>query len=338
MAPNSWLVSAILVSGACAPAASTPPTPRAADAPPTSTKTSVPSSPYVLVLGTAQDAGLPQIGCRQERCLTAGRDASRRRLVSSLMLCDPRTSNRWLFDASPDLREQIANAADHPPGRGVAATAGPRPPLFEGIFLSHAHIGHYTGLMFLGRESYGAKRVPTWATARMGGFLRDNDPWGQLVRLQQIELRELKPDVSVALEPDIGVVALTVPHRDELSDTVAFVLSGPTRKLLYLPDIDKWDRWERRIEEAIAAVDVALLDGTFFADGEIPGRAMSEIPHPFIVESIARFAALPESERDKIWFTHLNHSNPAADQGGKAAEQVRAAGMHMATDMQIFAL
>ncbi len=296
------------------------------------------TSPYVLVLGTAQDAGLPQIGCHRERCLAAGKDAARRRLVTSLMLCDPRSSKRWIFDASPDLREQIANAAGHPPGREVAAGTGPRPPLFEGVFLSHAHIGHYTGLMFLGRESYGARRVPTWATARMGAFLRDNEPWSQLVRLEQIEIRPLEPDVSIPLESNLGVVAMTVPHRDELSDTVGFVLSGPTRKLLYLPDIDKWSRWERRIEEVIARVDVALLDGTFFADGEIAGRAMSEIPHPFITESIARFAPLPARERDKIWFTHLNHTNPAADQSSEAAKQVLAAGMHIAADMQIFAL
>jgi pyrroloquinoline quinone biosynthesis protein B len=286
--------------------------------------TPVPVGPHVIVLGTAQDAGLPQIGCTKTRCVRAARGEGRR-LVSSLLLVDPRARKRWLFDASPDLREQT-----------VLAGAGERP-IFDGVFLTHAHIGHYTGLMFLGRESFGAKGVPVWGTDRLREFLTNHGPWSQLVALGQIELRPLASE-PVALAADLSVVALPVPHRDELSDTVAFVIRGPERKLLYLPDIDKWEKWDRRIEDLVAEVDVALVDGTFYANGEIPGRDMSEIPHPFIVESLERFGALPAVERDKIWFTHLNHTNPAADEGGEAQGEIGRAGMHVAREAMRFAL
>ena len=292
--------------------------------------------PYVLLLGTAQDAGLPQIGCRQQRCLLAATRRRHRRLVTSLLLCDPRSGKRWLFDATPDLREQVHRAHGHPATR--RQPAGGRPPLFEGIFLTHAHIGHYTGLMFLGRESYGAKLMPVHASPQMASYLRDNGPWSQLVAQQQIKLRPFELDTPVVLADDLRVTAFVVPHRDEFSDTVGFVISGPERKLMYLPDIDKWERWKRPIEQAVAGVDVALLDGTFYADGEIPGRSMRDIPHPFIVESMRRLGKLPLAERRKVLFTHLNHTNPAADANSAAARAVTGAGMGVAQDGQIIPL
>jgi len=303
--------------------------------PSTESTAATPPTPYVLVLGTAQDAGLPQIGCDHDGCERAYRDPAKRRLVASLLLCDPRSGRRWLFDASPDLREQLRAASRHPPTRKLA---GPRPPLFEGVFLTHAHMGHYTGLMYLGRESYGAKQLPVYGTERMRGFLTDNGPWSQLVKLGNIQLRPLVPDQPVELEADLSVTPILVPHRDELSDTVAFVIRGPTRSLLYLPDIDKWSKWERRIERVLAGVDVALVDGTFYADGEIPGRSMAEIPHPFIAESIQQMSALSLTERRKVLFTHLNHTNPVADPASEAAEHVRDAGFGVAQDQQIIGL
>lgn len=321
-------------------------------------------APYVLVLGTAQDGGLPQIGCERACCRAAWDDPARRRLASSLCLADPRTGRRWLFDASPDLREQVERARGHPGTRAAGAaaanmtaagaaaanmtaagaaaadmTAGAaRPPLFDGVFLTHAHMGHVAGLLHLGREAYAARALPLWTTAALARFLRENAPWELLVRAGHVELRELAPGERVELAPDLAVEAIAVPHRPEHSDTVAFLVRGPERTLLYLPDIDKWSRWERSIEELVASVDVALLDGTFYADGEVPGRSMDEIPHPFVEESLRRFAALPASERAKIRFTHLNHTNPAADEHGEAAAAVRDAGFAIAREGEVHRL
>src|SRR5262245_19762455 len=75
--------------------------------------------PYVLVLGTAQDGGLPQIGCDDENCRAARADPARRRLVTSILLCDPRDGRRWLFDCTPDLAEQVERARGHPATRKV---------------------------------------------------------------------------------------------------------------------------------------------------------------------------------------------------------------------------
>jgi pyrroloquinoline quinone biosynthesis protein B len=297
----------------------------------TQSSSSIPprDSPYALVLGSAQDAGLPQVGCRLACCETARRDPSLRRLAASLLIADPRSGRRWLVDATPDLREQVELARGHPPGR---AADGPRPPLFEGLFLTHAHMGHVAGLLQLGREAYDARGLPVHASPALCELLAGNAPWRLLVDSGGLELRPLAPGGTVELAPDLSVTALAVPHRAEFSDTLAFVVRGPRRALLYLPDIDAWERWEPPLERALAGVDVALLDGTFFADDEVPGRDLAGVPHPRIKHTLARLASLPAGERRKVLFTHLNHTNPAARGDGEAAAAVLAAGMDVARE------
>jgi pyrroloquinoline quinone biosynthesis protein B len=268
------------------------------------------SSPVrAVVLGIAQDGGVPHIGCRQELCETARRDPSKRQRVASLGLVDA-DGSRYVIDATPDLPAQIESlwGNEVPPDRQ-------RP--LAGILLTHAHIGHYAGLMFLGREALGAKGVPVYATARLCRFLRENGPWSQLVALGNIELREITPGQEMALSPRLRVTPLAVPHRDEFSDTVGFRVRGPERALLYIPDIDKWERWDRRIEEEVRRSDVALLDATFFEPSELPGRSLAEIPHPLVPETAARLS--PEL-RGRVRLIHLNHSNRLLWEPGRLGE------------------
>jgi pyrroloquinoline quinone biosynthesis protein B len=290
--------------------------------------------PYVLALGNAQDAGFPQIGAEHPAARRAFEDASRRRFTTSLLIVDPRQGRRWLIDASPDLRDQVEFARGHPPryqapqpasSSGDSAPTG-RPPLFDGVFLTHAHMGHYLGLAHFGREAYGARDLPVYASPKMCLFLEQNAPWSQLVELRNIRLHALADESSLDLAPDLRVRAWRVPHRGEFTDTMAFLVEGPERSLIYLPDIDKWEHWDRRIEDVIEGVDYALLDGTFYADGEIPGRAMDEIPHPFVAESMARLAVLPPDRRARVRFTHFNHTNPLLDPDDPARAELRTAG------------
>jgi pyrroloquinoline quinone biosynthesis protein B len=301
-----------------------------------SAASTAPTAPFVVVLGTAQDGGLPQIGCRDELCEAARANPARARFQSSILLVDPRSRARWLFDAGPHLPEQLELARAWS-DESASPPLG-RPPLFDAIFLTHAHFGHYTGLAWLGREVYAANGQRVIGSPRMTRFLAGTPPYDLYVQAGHLALETLEPGVSLPLADGLAVEALPVPHRDEYTDTLAFLVRGPRRALLYLPDIDKWERWDRRIEDLIGAVDFALLDGTFFADGEVPGRSMEDVPHPFVVESIARFAALPASERAKIHFVHLNHTNPATDPSSAEAAAIRAAGMAVAREGERFEL
>jgi pyrroloquinoline quinone biosynthesis protein B len=248
--------------------------------------------PEAVVLGIAQDGGVPHAGCHQAVCVEARRDPAKRRLVASLGLLDPAAGKRFLIDATPDFAAQMEVLGGLP----------------DAILLTHAHIGHYLGLAQLGREVLGARQVPVYATPSMAKFLRENGPWKRLVALENIVLHELAPGASVQLTPSLKVTAIRVPHRDEDSDTVAFLVEGPSKKLLWLPDIDKWERWDRKIEEMLLDPRLtAFVDGSFFSADEIPGRSQAEIPHPLVPETMALFGASPPSGR--LFFVHLNHTN-----------------------------
>ena len=288
-------------------------------------------APFVVILGVAQDGGRPQASCDRTCCRPAPGDPSGRRHVASLALVDPRTGRRWLVDATPDFPEQLG-ALDR-----LSPPSGP-PPGLDGVFLTHAHVGHYTGLIHLGHEVLGAREVPVYAMPRMARFLKTSGPWSQLVDLRNVRLRPLRAGRPVEIGDGLSVIPLSVPHRDEFSETVGFRIRGPRRSVLYIPDIDKWAQWENSLPELLATVDRAYLDGTFYDDGEVPGRDMAEIPHPFIVESLALLGPLPLRERSKVRFIHLNHTNPAHEDDSAAARRIRAAGMDVAREGERFDL
>ncbi len=278
----------------------------------------------VVVLGIAQDGGVPQAGSFAD---ARWDDASRTRQVVCLGIIDARAGKRWMIDATPDFKRQLLQL--------YRASRGAPRPVLDGIFLTHAHMGHYTGLMFLGHESMGAQAVPVYAMPKMSEFLRHNGPWEQLVRYGNIELRALTSGEPIQLADDLSIEPIAVPHRQEYSEVVGFRIKGPSRAVLFIPDIDSWEQWDAlgtRIEDLIASVDVAYLDGTFFDNGEIPGRDMTGFPHPFVRHSLDRFAALSASERAKIRFIHFNHTNPALDDSSSATRMIHDAGMNVARE------
>ncbi len=259
------------------------------------------TGPYTLVLGIAQDGGYPQAGCNRPDCIAAWHDLRLRQRVASLAIVDPQSRQRWIIDATPDFPSQLRTLEEVAPR---AANA----PLLDGIFLTHAHIGHYLGLAQLGREVLGTHSVRVYAMPRMRGFLEHNGPWDQLVKLNNIAILPIEEDAEVTLNERIHITPIRVPHRDEYSETVAFVIRGPSRSILWLPDIDKWEKWPAALETILARVGVAYLDGTFYDASELPGRDLREIPHPLMTETLSRLNGSPMLA--KVRFIHLNQSNP----------------------------
>jgi len=284
-----------------------------------------PAGAYLVILGTAQDGGCPQAGCRGPCCAAAWDDPARRRLVACAAVVDPATGARWMIDATPDFRDQLR----------ILDTLAPavESPGLAGIFLTHAHVGHYAGLLHLGREVIGARSVPVYAMPRMAAFLRSHAPWRDLVAQGNIALRDLADGVPVTVAARTVVAPFAVPHRDEHSETVGFRIRGPRRGVVYLPDIDGWEAWEaagNRVEDVVTASDAAYLDGTFYSGGDLPERSIAGIPHPLIEATIRRLVGLPADQRAKVRFIHLNHSNPVLVRDGVAARAVAAAGFGLA--------
>jgi pyrroloquinoline quinone biosynthesis protein B len=285
----------------------------------------LPKTPFLLVLGIAQDAGFPQADCQKDCCKAVWKGEVSQKMVSCLALVDPKNDQFWIFDATPDFKFQLQKVKEILPESQLS-----------GIFLTHAHIGHYTGLMHLGREVMGAKQVPVFAMPRMKNFLENNGPWSQLVTLNNIEIQPLNADSTIILNDKFEITPLKVPHRDEFSGTVGFSIKVNQKKALFIPDINKWQLWDHSITEQIKLHDIAFLDGSFYQNGEIPGRDMSEIPHPFIIESMEIFQILPEDQKSKVNFIHLNHTNPVLNKDSEAFQNVIQNGFQIAQEGQIF--
>jgi pyrroloquinoline quinone biosynthesis protein B len=260
-------------------------------------------STFILVLGIAQDGGYPHIGCTKDCCKDAWKNDSLRKNVTCLALVSPKEKKWWMLEASPDMNRQLHLFS--------ALTNSMYPFLPAGIFLTHAHIGHYTGLMYLGKEALNSKEVPVYVLPRMKEYLEKNGPWSQLVSLKNIVLIKMTEDVFVELGKNIGIKAFTVPHRDEYSETAGFRIEAAGRKFLFIPDIDKWTKYQKDIVAEVNSVDHAFLDGTFYSGNELPGRDINEVPHPLVKESLFYFGGnFDISKKRKICFIHFNHTNP----------------------------
>ena len=284
----------------------------------------------LIVLGTIQDAGSPQIGCKKTCCRDLFLHPDKNRRVVSLGIVDTLNQKKYIIEATPDFTQQ-AKAL-----KNLASFSNTETP--DGIFLTHAHIGHYTGLMYLGKEAMNAENIPVYAMPRMKNYLEQNGPWSQLVKNKNIALQEMKDQKEIQLTADLKVFPFTVPHRDEFSETVGYSIIGPNKKALFIPDIDKWEKWNTNITEAITKVDYAFIDGTFYDAAEINNRDISTIPHPFIIESMSRFKDLPAAEKKKIYFIHFNHTNPVINKKTKQYKEVIKNGFNVAVINQVFNL
>ncbi|MEZ4235507.1 MAG: MBL fold metallo-hydrolase [Myxococcota bacterium] len=274
----------------------------------------------LVVLGVAQDGGHPQAGCTRPCCEGAWR-AGRRTRVACLGLVTP--TRRYLFDCTPDFPSQLRDVGG--------------PPL-DGILLTHAHMGHYTGLLHLGPEAWAPERVPVHAMPGMAAFLRQHAPWSAIVAEGHAELVPLGADVPVDLGDGVTATPILVPHRGPWSETVAFRIAGPRGAALYLPDLDRWEDWDVDVPALLATVDRAWVDGSFFGAGEVGWRDAAQICHPLVEDTLRRFAGLPDALRARISFLHLNHTNPLLDPASEATRRVRDAGYAIAAEGEVLPL
>lgn len=259
-------------------------------------------SAYILVLGTVQDGGYPHLGCKKECCEKAWKNTGNKQHIVSLALVDSQSHKWLLFEATPDMKEQLQLFK--------TLTKGKYNYLPDGIFLTHAHIGHYTGLMQLGREVMGVKDVQVYAMPKMKTYLENNGPWSQLVSLHNIIISPLNNETNVIPASGISITPFIVPHRDEYSETVGYKINTSNKRYLFIPDIDKWQKWNKDIITEVKKADYAFVDATFLSDAELPGRRMDEVPHPFVKETMALFSSQPDDVKSRIHFIHINHTNP----------------------------
>ena len=288
----------------------------------TSNKKTTSSKQYITVLGIAQDGGYPHIGCQKTCCQSIYKGLSKRKSVVSLGLIDQELNGKWIFEATPDVSTQLADLEQNHLKKDN---------LIDGVFLTHGHIGHYTGLMYFGKEALGKKGTTVYAMPKMKNYLETSGPWSQLVELENIRIKELQQDSIVDLNSNVKVIPFLVPHRDEYSETVGYKIIGPKKTALFIPDIDKWQKWNRNIVEEVKHVDYAFVDATFFDANEVK-RPISEIPHPFIIETVSLFENETFETKNKVIFIHFNHTNPAIESNSEARKKIEDLGFRFASE------
>ena len=280
------------------------------------------------VLGTIQDGGIPHMGCSKECCTNYFENKSIRIGVSSIGVSNFKYETNYIVDATPDVNFQL---------QALIGNTNPSEKL-DGIFLTHAHMGHYAGLLNFGRESLNSNNIPVYLMPKFFDFISNNGPWDQLVSLNNIKLQRIYNNEKVILHNNLSFTPILVPHRDEYSETVGYLIKGNRKRALYIPDIDKWAKWNISITEMIKNVDYAFLDGTFFDEKEINNRDISEIPHPFIIESLELFNNLENIDKAKVYFIHLNHTNPVLNKNSEEYKRVILSGFKVAEPGMEFVL
>ena len=281
-------------------------------------KKDIKTNPYLMVLGITQDTGYPQINCSESCCEVAWDKTELKKMTTSLAIVDPISNQQWILDATPNITEQL---------HLLNKTSGIKN--IEGIFITHAHIGHYTGLMYFGKEGMNTSKIPVYVMPKMKKFLEKNAPWSQLVKSKNISLNLIKDQSFIQLNERIRITPFLVPHRDDYSETVGFKIQTKSKSSIFIPDIDKWEIWDKDIISIVKDTDYAFLDGTFYKNGEL-NRDMSQIPHPFIEESMELFSKLSNRDKNKIYFIHMNHTNPLLIENSKEKNKVHENGFNVA--------
>jgi pyrroloquinoline quinone biosynthesis protein B len=253
----------------------------------------------IKILGSGQDGGIPHTGCYCEICNIARKDPNYQRLGSSISILDDEKSICYIIDTSWDFKYQLDMLRED-----FIKTRGTGRIPINGILLTHAHLGHCSGLWHLGKESLGQKNVLVFCTSKMAQMLRENYPFKLLVQENNIEIKEIQPGGEFELE-GFSCKSILVPHRNEVADTVGFIIKTK-KKVIYLPDID---HWTDEVIDEIKSSDIAIIDGTFFTKDEVP--RFDDIPHPPNKDTID----ILKDVKTEIFFTHINHTNPINKEG-----------------------
>jgi len=268
-------------------------------------------SEYIYILGNTQDAGLPHIGCQHPFCEDSF-NVYEEHYTTSIAVVNSDLKKYILFEATPDITFQLNNLKKNIFDEFL---------LPESIYITHAHIGHYTGLMYFGREALGAKDLMVRVLPRMSNFLQNNGPWSQLVDINNIKIKEINFGSSTKELANIDITPVQVPHRDEYSETAGYIIKGKNKKALFIPDIDKWEKWDRDLSQLAKEFDFLLIDATFYDSKEI-NRDISEIPHPLVTETIDLLSGLNIENRSKVYFIHMNHTNMMLDPNSELSKLV----------------
>ena len=277
-----------------------------------------------MILGIAQDGGVPHPGCNCNTCKFYW-DNEIVLSPSSLAIIDEKQFH--LIDVTRNLDRQLRKVGE----RNVTD-----------IWLTHGHIGHIDGIGLFGKEVMNEKNVRLHASKSMIELILNTPKWKKLVEDNILIPIQFNSNESIQISEHLVITPIRVPHRDELTDTHAFMINGPEKSLLYLPDHDSWEETLHMVQQNSViewfdslGIEIVFLDGTFWPKNELSRQ--TDVPHPPVVDSLERLGNLNGKELE-VFFIHLNHTNPLLIPNSNEVKQLLDSGCKIAVEGQQFLL
>ena len=271
----------------------------------------------IKLLGNAQDAGRPQLGCVQKCCEDARNNIELSRMPVSLGL---QGENFGIVEATRCIGNQI--------------TLMGNPPISE-VWLTHAHLGHIEGLGQFGKEALNSKNVKLRCSDSVATYVMKHPIWKKMIERGNLTFSSFISD---------NIVPIPVPHRAQDFDTHAILFKGGNNNILFLPDHDTWEKTLDFVgydnpREWFSSLDasIILLDGTFWDPNELKGRVQSNVPHPPVSETLDLIGRREEGD-PRIIFIHLNHTNPLHYTGSEEYQKLSELGWEVGKEGMEFNL
>ena len=243
----------------------------------------------IKLLGNAQDAGRPQIGCTQKCCTDARKNSRLSRMPVSLGL---QGETYGLVEATKSIGDQLSLMGNA---------------MIDELWLTHAHLGHIEGLGQFGREALNSKNIKLRCSDSVVDYTMNHPIWKKLIERGNLTFAKFKSE---------NIIPIEVPHRARDFDTHAILFKGQSNNIFFLPDHDTWESTLDFVgydnpREWFSSLDasIILLDGTFWDSNELKGRIQADVPHPPVSETLDLIGRREDGD-PRIIFIHLNHTNP----------------------------
>ena len=298
----------------------------------------------ITVLGSAAGGGFPQWNCNCRNCagVRSGRVKARPRTQSSIFVRGDQQADGVLFNASPDILEQIRAHPALQPARAVRDTA------IAGVVLMDGQIDHATGLFML-RER--GSPLPLWCTDAVEQDLTQGNPVLRVLgHYCGVACQRIEPDgtpFTVAGVAELGFRAFALqskaapysPHRDAPvpGDNIGMLISdcATGRKAFYAPGLGEITP---ALFDILCSADAVLVDGTFWTDDEMPrlglsaksARDISHLPQSGPGGMIEWLDRLPRRTRRLL--IHINNTNPILDEDSPERAQLARHGIEVCED------
>lgn len=250
--------------------------------------------------------------------------------------------NWVLFNASPDILQQIRSFPALQPARSLRDTA------IKAVFLMDAQIDHTTGLYML-REH--RQPLPLWCHPLVRDDLMSGNPlfkvlghycgidWHKVLLQAEGFAMDGVPGLHFKALPLISNAPPYSPHRDQpqpgdnVGVTITDTVSG--KRIFYAPGLGQM---EPHVWAAMQAADCVLVDGTLWTEDEMitlgaskkTSRAMGHMPQTGPDGMLEWLDKLPASTRKVL--IHINNTNPILDEDGPQRKELTQRGIEVAYD------